>query len=852
MRYKSSIKLLVKILLVTYISVFIVPSQEIAYAKQVDDNKNKQEQIQENNENYEKEKNPSDDFQEIILQKIDSMIDSVDEYDIESAKNTDKEIKTVLEKSREEIRNQIDKDGEIINDAEIKQKQDDFKNLINAKFDYYESTFDEINILLDSDAVENTDKISDKLDEIKKEFSITKVNNNLQAGELSHKNVEYQRRDPVIGQFNSVAYSGNSVLDEKSALSKEPDNEDISENTEIKFSDEIKAKADSLSSAVDVYEYVRNNIRFESYYGSRKGSDGTIQEMSGNDFDQASLLIAMLRYKKIPARYVRGTIELSADDVKAFTGTSDVIAAARVLSSGGIPAVCVTEGGVVTRVRFEHTWTEAYIPYENYRGIGENTGESMWIPLDPSFKKLIKKDGMNITDIEGNTKLKFTDNLNNVGMISKDGYGFAKVDTSDINKFIIESKNNIQNYSEANIDSFKDKTLNDIAGGYDIIPENLGLLPCTLPYETVSLLGEYQEIPDTFRDKITFTVKEADPYGLNFDGSEGFSYSVDAIDLYGKNITLSWIGATEKDESVLEKYGGIFKTPAYMVQLKPVLKVDGDIVAEGNPVGMGYRQKFTMKFNTPGQPVGENIENIVTAGAYYCIGLDYGIISQNKLNNITEKLKNVKSICKDNFYSDEGIGQVLDATIKSYFTNVDFMNKIAENQYNVSATRLISEGICGYKAKVSYMFNVPFKISEGSLYVDIDRNVETVISRENNDSRAKEYVLLTGIYSSNMEHQIFEDLYNIPSVSTIKVLAEANKTGVPVYSIDKKNIDEIMPNLKVDDNVKEDVRNAVNSGKIVTIPQRNIQYYNWSGTGYLILDSDTGSAAYMISGGTNG
>ena len=42
------------------------------------------------------------------------------------------------------------------------------------------------------------------------------------------------------------------------------------------------------------------------YSGLRKGAEETYHQGGGNDIDTASLLIAMLRYRKYPARYVSG------------------------------------------------------------------------------------------------------------------------------------------------------------------------------------------------------------------------------------------------------------------------------------------------------------------------------------------------------------------------------------------------------------------------------------------------------------------------------------------------------------------------------------------------------------------
>jgi transglutaminase-like putative cysteine protease len=51
---------------------------------------------------------------------------------------------------------------------------------------------------------------------------------------------------------------------------------------------------------------------------------GTLDQMAGNDIDQASLLISLLRYKGIPARYVRGTIEIPVEVLRYFVWVNDM------------------------------------------------------------------------------------------------------------------------------------------------------------------------------------------------------------------------------------------------------------------------------------------------------------------------------------------------------------------------------------------------------------------------------------------------------------------------------------------------------------------------------------------------
>jgi hypothetical protein len=89
-------------------------------------------------------------------------------------------------------------------------------------------------------------------------------------------------------------------------------------------------------------------------------------------------------------------------------------------------------------------------------------------------------------------------------------------------------------------------------------------------------------------------------------------------------------------------------------------------------------------------------------------------------------------------------------------------------------------------------------------------------------------------------------------LQAIRGFRHANQIGIPIYTIDSNNINNILPLLSVSQDVIADIQNAVASGKIVTIPQRTIQYYDWRGEGYIITDPNTGAGAYMISGGLAG
>src|SRR6185312_11131050 len=68
--------------------------------------------------------------------------------------------------------------------------------------------------------------------------------------------------------------------------------------------------ANRLSAAVytqNVFDYVRNNIQTEFRFGLGKGARGALIDQSGTPFDQAELMVDLLRLGGVSASYQVGT-----------------------------------------------------------------------------------------------------------------------------------------------------------------------------------------------------------------------------------------------------------------------------------------------------------------------------------------------------------------------------------------------------------------------------------------------------------------------------------------------------------------------------------------------------------------
>lgn len=119
----------------------------------------------------------------------------------------------------------------------------------------------------------------------------------------------------------------------------------------------------------------------------------TLQNRRGNACDTASLLIARLRAAKIPARYAIGTVQIPIDKVMNWVGgVLHPEAALQMLGQGGIPNTALVQSGVITAVRLEHIWVEAWVDFVPSRGAVHREGDT-WVPLDASFKQYQSGDG---------------------------------------------------------------------------------------------------------------------------------------------------------------------------------------------------------------------------------------------------------------------------------------------------------------------------------------------------------------------------------------------------------------------------------------------------------------------------
>jgi RHS repeat-associated protein len=594
-----------------------------------------------------------------------------------------------------------------------------------------------------------------------------------------------------------------------------PQAADLAETTDTLLSDAIRTKAAALSrDSIAIFEFVSNSVRSEFYYGAMKDASDTLRQLSGNDTDQASLLIALLRASQVPARYVRGVVRLTGAQAVAWTGAGSTRRAAEIFTRAGIPFRPILQGGSISAFEIEHTWVEAYVPYSNYRGVRLGTIGRAWIPLDASFKAVDVTAGEDVLAAMGFNAGTI------VGNYLSQTQSVAPMDfyRNAITTYLTQTGSPL--------------TFDDVLSTRATRANHTGLLPSTLPYAVVSIHGESPELPDSLRHRVRFAAAG--------EGGSSFDVTIPAAELAGRRVTLSYIPATVDDQAVAHSFLGLDNTPAYLVKLRPVLKVGGVVKAAGStPVQMGGFHSFTVEIQTPRGAV--PVVNSMLAGGYYALGL------------ATQPAAYEVPLARPPDDTEHPAADRLYSIAIDYIRRWNDAEQTLERLLRVVNVRpALSVAIVGTVHARTVVFGQPQGIEWRGVFVDADLRVAEPVPTGADDTRALEFMRLSGLAGAALEADVLRSNLNVDAISAASVIQLARDSAIPIEEVTAANLADVLTRLQTADIVKSDIADAVNQGWRVTIPQRDFTRRIWSGIGYVMIDPSTGAGGYFISGGLAG
>lgn len=149
----------------------------------------------------------------------------------------------------------------------------------------------------------------------------------------------------------------------------------------------------------------------------------------------------------------------------------------------------------------------------------------------------------------------------------------------------------------------------------------------------------------------------------------------------------------------------------------------------------------------------------------------------------------------ENILCEEHLGQILHLAGQMYFAQADIARGINAQIDGIISTRSLSEGMTGYRLQT---------MSVGE------------------------------------------------SVAAISILTKAREQGLEILELHRDNIDKETDRLEGSPELIKDIRAAVAAGNLVIIPEKDIRMGEWQGTGYMVIDPESGAGSYMIHGGIVG
>ncbi|MFT6927225.1 MAG: hypothetical protein ACJAZP_002854 [Psychromonas sp.] len=676
-------------------------------------------------------------------------------------------------------------------------------------------------------------------------------NDNLPFGPNSN-----QQTEAVLTQeaLELKLNDGQPILQARSMLASVdldlPSDADLAASVDAQLTDAIKQKAIELdSNPLTIYNWVYNNIRYLPSHGSMQGADYTLLSGQGNAIDSASLLVALLRSTATPARYVYGSVSLSPEQLQNWVGGVDNWeATANLLGQGGIPVTQVfNQNGQIAHIAIEHAWVEAWI-------------DNKWVSLDPSFKQYQYTERMQLEQAVPFNASSLQDMLTN-GSESNESEGWVRgIDQEAISNQLTQYQAKLEEFMSINHPS---ATLAEVLGSQKIIQTEADTLPTTLPYIVIHAEKSVSTLPDSLRLKYKFNL--LDEYGTNL-----ISYEASGPEVAGKRHALSYKPATESDQQRLLDYlpeeinsaadlpGSL---PINLINLTPEWVVEGQTIKSASAVGLGVELKVQQGFYLPGRGWEMGLTSPTNAGAYQAVGIDLQGIAPKQLQALQAELEETKGKLEaedfENIDSHDLTGNILQTGVLSYFAMTYAQDKLAAQVADSVSYRQPSYGTFGIAGSVSYWFGLPRNIAFTGVVMDIDN---LAFSSEVKSNCHGDWVALnkaSGVRASAYEHIIPEIMFNtdpanpVEGISAVKALTVAAQQNQKIYTLDLGKIDQLA-NISIDSAAKNEIRNALYQGKTVTVHEKPITHFGWTGSGYIVTDNDTGAGAYKISGGSNG
>lgn len=622
-----------------------------------------------------------------------------------------------------------------------------------------------------------------------------------------------------------------------------PTLDDVVGNDEVVISTEMKELVTSLhNNPVEIINYLRKTIAYESYYGSKKGSVGCLAEKACNDVDASSLTIALMRAAGIPARYKKTIAVMPVAQWQNILGVADTKTAFAALAFNQVPVYVLSGNNVGQNLdaadlsqekslAAQWVYPEIFYTYDERAGHIPNTLNLAGVTTTNELQ--------NILVIDSSRQWIPTD------VVVKPYKHTAKTIVADVANFNTQTFwNNYLSY-QGNLspiakyaDDLKNQTgkdpLDPLYQSTKIIAAtDLAVLPPTLPYYTgIGQVGNlviqpetWSVLPNQMRQQVTITL-------LRNDNKQ----TVLTHTFYGNEInnipyTLNYVGATAQDAAIIEQNGGIASTPAALVAITPVLSSGGVALTTQTNVAIGDALILQFDFAVNGK-IEESNQKFSVAGN------EEGIyVALSKVQTDPSVQTPAQALLR-------GTAEMA----RQYLAHQEAQNMLLKQSLDYEYEAAFSRAVVTQNRVLNMVNGVPTTFDFKGLTLDASMQINDYSNSGGYKTHRPDFRLLLGLDASYYEAQLFADLAGLNGISTVKGLQYAAVNPgvytVSTFTSSTPNFEQTINGFTLPTSTRQSLIAEIKKGNTVITPNKMIVNGEFTGVVYISLNpNSTGTYA---------
>lgn len=558
-------------------------------------------------------------------------------------------------------------------------------------------------------------------------------------------------------------------------------------------SSELAALARGLKNDVDlIYRYVHDHVAYTPIFGSLKGAYGTYLDGSGNDFDQAELLVTLLRAAGYEANYLYGMLRLSSEQLETWLGvSSDANAIGHLLGSAGIPATpYVYPDGSVAYVDIAHVWVQAIIDGSPH-------------VFDPSLKAGTRTAGIDLAAATGYFRSSFLSSALAGASTSATPDSIQNINYTNIAAELSSYATNLINHLK---DNFTGAQMKEVIGGLEITPAAEHLRQTAHPDQT-SVPTVWTDIPVAYKTTL----------GIQ---CPGIDESLFTADIYARRLTLFF------NESI-----------------QPVLRLNGTQLATGTALPAGSSVTVTLSVDHPyaangGTYCDDSRPVYISAGGSYVIVNGWGETARGTVERHRSALQAAMR-AGDDPDSESVLGETLEMIAFTWLSECGITDQIEDEIAGTFTIHHHMLGMCG---------------QNDAPYIDMPICLVSAVSRDDDSQMETAVFFSSSGHHSAYEWGVIDQMQPYSAVSTVKLIDLANSEGDWLFDADSANFSAITPQLSGYNSYElSSVQSYLSAGYRVLLPDNgDLTQGQWQGVGFLAISPSGNQIGHIISGGFNG